>query len=312
MSWQSLGEKVKDILAMTKPAQLALLAFTAFAAYFASGGPLSAYRLVLLALDSFLSIGGITALNMTLEHDLDSIMDRTKVRPIPSGRLSYRQGLAASLAMTLAGFVTATLLNVYVLLTNVLALVFDIPLYTMLLKRRSPINIIVGGIAGVMPALGGWAAGAGGIGLGALLLAVEVLAWIPVHIWYIVYYYENDYRKANVPMLPIVGSHKEVAGLSSLSIAVLVAAAWAYWLVTGKGLIGAALSVPLAGMAIKYIWDFYAQRSAGVNNRKLARKIFMMANPILVVLFLLSPFTVPGVALAKVQLGTSLAISLVR
>jgi Polyprenyltransferase (cytochrome oxidase assembly factor) len=207
----TLLRKAAYVLEMTKPPQLALLAFTAFASYFAAGGPLSAVKLGLLAVTSFGAIGGVTALNMALEVDLDSMMTRTSKRPVPSGRLTRREALIGSLVLIAIGFATAALINWLVLLTCVLALIFDIPIYTVLLKRRSPLNIIAGGVAGVMPTLGGWAAATGSIGLPAILLALAVFLWIPMHIWFIVYYHIDDYRRAKVPMYPVVAPPQRVA-----------------------------------------------------------------------------------------------------
>ncbi len=283
--------KALYVLEMTKPAQLALLAFTAYASYFAGGGPLSPLRLGLLAVVSIGSIGGVTALNMVLEADLDSLMARTSRRPVPSGRLSFREALAGAVALTLVGFVAAALLNWVVLLTCVLALIFDIPLYTMLLKRRSPASILVGGVAGVMPTLGGWAAATGGIGLPAILLALAVFSWIPMHIWFIVYYYLDDYRKAGIPMYPVVAPPKKVARAVVAFLAIMLASMWGYWVVTGKGLVGDLVLTPLTVWAIKSVLAYPVRMG-----REEARRVFMSANPALVVAFLGAPFTAPHVA----------------
>ncbi|MGC9210123.1 MAG: heme o synthase [Acidilobus sp.] len=275
---------------MTKPPQLALLAFTAYAAYFAAGGPLSLLRLSLLAVVSFGAIGGVTALNMVVEADLDSIMARTSGRPIPSGRLSRKEALAGSLVLIAVGFVAAAYLNWIVLLTCVLALIFDIPLYTVLLKRRSPLSILVGGVAGVMPTLGGWAAATGGLSLPAFLLALAVFSWIPMHIWFIVYYYIDDYRRAKVPMYPVVAPPSRVAKTTVAFLALMVTSMWLYWLVTGRGLIGDALLTLMVGWASKVILGY-----PRAMDRATAKRIFLTANPALIVAFLGAPFSVPHV-----------------
>lgn len=283
--------KVTYVLELTKPAQLALLAFTAYASYFAAGGSPSPLRLGLLAVVSLGAIGGVTALNMVLEADLDALMDRTSKRPIPSRRLSRAEALTAAILLTAIGFAAAAMINWIVLLTCILALVFDIPLYTVLLKRRSPASILVGGVAGVMPTLGGWAAATGSIGLPALLLALAVFSWIPMHIWFIVYYYIDDYRKAHVPMYPVVASPGTVVRVVAAFLALMLASMWAYWLVSGKGLIGDILLTPLTAWAMKSVLEY-----PNTMSREAAKRIFLMANPTLVIAFLGALFTSPHVA----------------
>ncbi|ESQ22013.1 MAG: protoheme IX farnesyltransferase [uncultured Acidilobus sp. CIS] len=283
--------KAAYVLEMTKPPQLALLAFTAFASYFAAGGSLSAVKLGLLAVTSLGAIGGVTALNMALEVDLDSIMTRTSKRPVPSGRLTRREALIGSLVLIAIGFAAAALINWLVLLTCVLALVFDIPIYTVLLKRRSPLNIIAGGVAGVMPTLGGWATAAGSIGLPAILLALAVFLWIPMHIWFIVYYHIDDYRRAKVPMYPVVAPPQRVAKVVVAFMALMAASMWLYWALTGKGLIGDALLTPLAAWSSSIILRYSRSMDRG-----LAKIVFRTANPVLIIAFLGAVFSTPHLA----------------
>jgi protoheme IX farnesyltransferase len=287
----TLLRKAAYVLDMTKPPQLALLAFTAFASYFAAGGPLSAVKLGLLAVTSLGAIGGVTALNMALEVDLDSIMTRTSKRPVPSGRLTRREALIGSLVLIAIGFAAAALINWLVLLTCVLALVFDIPIYTVLLKRRSPLNIIAGGVAGVMPTLGGWATAAGSIGLPAILLALAVFLWIPMHIWFIVYYHIDDYRRAKVPMYPVVAPPQRVAKVVVAFMALMAASMWLYWALTGKGLIGDVLLTPLAAWSSSIILRYSRSMDRG-----LAKIVFRTANPVLVIAFLGAVFSTPHLA----------------
>jgi len=287
----TLLRKAAYVLEMTKPPQLALLAFTAFASYFAAGGPLSLTKLGLLAVTSLGAIGGVTALNMALEVDLDSIMTRTSKRPVPSGRLTRREALIGSLVLIAIGFATAALINWLVLLTCVLALIFDIPIYTVLLKRRSPLNIIAGGVAGVMPTLGGWAAATGSIGLPAILLALAVFLWIPMHIWFIVYYHIDDYRRAKVPMYPVVAPPQRVAKVVVAFMALMAASMWFYWALTGKGLIGDVLLTPLAAWSSSIILRYSRSMDRG-----LAKIVFRTANPVLVIAFLGAVFSTPHLA----------------
>ena len=292
--------KVRLALELTKPAQLALLAFTAYASYLAAGGPLSPLRLALLGAVAVGSIGGTVALNMVFESDIDSIMARTSSRPIPSGRMTRTEGLATAAVLLAAGFAASALLGWYVVLASALALVLDIPVYTLLLKRRTPWSILFGGLAGVMPVIGGWAAADGGVSLAAIDLALMVLAWIPIHIWYIVYYYEDDYRKASIPMLPVVSTPKRVGALSIASLASMYALYAAYWLLTGKGFLGLLVGLPLVAFSMRQVWRFSVRKSLGLASRDEAKAIFRFANPLLVVLFVFSIVRYPSlVVLAR-------------
>ena len=288
--------KARLALELTKPAQLALLAFTAYASYLAAGGPLSPWRLALLGVVSVGSIGGTVALNMVLESDIDSIMARTSRRPIPSGRMSRAEGLATAAVLLAAGFAASALLNWYVVLASALALVLDIPVYTVLLKRRTPWSILFGGLAGVMPVIGGWAAADGSVPPAAIVLAMTVLAWIPIHIWYIVYYYEDDYRKASIPMLPVVSTPKRVGALATASLASMYALYAAYWLLTGKGFLGLVIGLPLVAFSVRQVRRFSARKTAGLAARDEAKAIFRFANPLLVVLFIFAVVGYPPLA----------------
>ena len=288
--------KVKSALELTKPAQLALLAFTAYASYLAAGGPLSLARLALLGVVAIGSIGGTVALNMVLESDIDSIMARTSRRPIPSGRMTRAEGVATAAVLLAAGFAASALLSWYVVLASALALVLDIPVYTVLLKRRTPWSILFGGLAGVMPVVGGWAAADGSISPAAIVLALMVLAWIPVHIWYIVYYYEDDYRKASIPMLPVVSTPKKVGALSLASLASMYALYATYWLLTGKGFLGLLVGLPFVAFSMRQVWRFSVRKSLGLATRNEAKAIFRFANPLLVVFFVFSIIKYPPLA----------------
>ncbi len=196
---------LKAFLEVVKPKQTMLLMVTCVISYLiASGREIHLINFALTSLATVLAIAGTTALNMWLDSDIDALMMRTRSRPVPSGRLSPRGCAIYGMTLYSLGLVVGSFVNVYLEIVLFLGLFFDIIIYTILLKRRSPYSIVLGGFAGAMPALAGWVAVKGGDFLGGLILAAIVLLWIPAHIWYITMHYEEDYRNARIPMFPLV------------------------------------------------------------------------------------------------------------
>jgi protoheme IX farnesyltransferase len=279
------SEKVKALWEMTKPLQLFLLSVTLFGSYFAAGGrPDAPITLALLAVAAVGGIGGVTALNMIIERDIDSIMDRTASRPIPAGILSVGEATASVMSLIIVGLIAAASINRYVAFAVLLGAVFDIILYTNIAKRRTPINIILGGVAGGAPALGGWAAARGTIDAGGLILSAIVMAWIPMHIWFISYYYRSDYAKAGIPMAPVVLSTAEVARLINLSLIIMILLSWLFVAVEGYGILASSLLTLLALVAVRKVEEWRRNPS-----RETARSLFKFASPIIAVFYFMLP-----------------------
>jgi heme o synthase len=198
-----------DFVALTKPRIISLLLVTTIAPMFVAGKP--SWVLVLIVfIGGYLMAGGANAVNMYLDRDIDDRMTRTRLRPLPSGRMQPRAVLAFGLLLaTTATFLLARFVNV---LTAVLALggfysyVF---LYTRWLKRSTPQNIVIGGAAGAFPPLVGWAAVTGSIDLMAIYLFLIVFYWTPPHFWALALNKQREYGKAGVPMAPLVWGERE-------------------------------------------------------------------------------------------------------
>ena len=203
---QSLG---RDLLSLTKPRIILLLLVTTVAPMYVAGRPSLTLLLVVLA-GGYLMAGGANAVNMYFDRDIDDTMARTKLRPIPSGRMSAAAVLAFGVALaTGATFLLARFANV---LTAVLALggfYFYVFIYTRWLKRSSPQNIVIGGAAGAFPPLVGWAAVTNQIDLTALYLFAIVFYWTPPHFWALALLKQKDYGNAGVPMAPLVWGERE-------------------------------------------------------------------------------------------------------
>jgi heme o synthase len=238
----------RDYVTLTKPRIMSLLLITGFCGMVAGarGWPGTGTAVAAMA-GLALACGGASALNHVLDRDIDPLMgDRTKQRPVASGRVAPSRALEFGLALSALSFVLlATTVNV---LTAVLALIgnlFYVVVYTRWLKRTTPQNIVIGGAAGAVPPLVGWAAGTGHVGVAAWLLFAIVFVWTPPHFWALALLIKDNYANAKVPMLPVVRGERETARQIVLYSLVLVAVTltpWA-WGSAGLGYVAAALAL---------------------------------------------------------------------
>jgi protoheme IX farnesyltransferase len=199
----------RDLVSLTKPRIISLLLVTTIAPMFVAGEP--GWKLVLAVfVGGYLMAGGANAVNMYMDRDIDDRMSRTRLRPIPSGRMRAEAVLAFGvLCATTATFLLAHVANV---LTAALALAgfyTYVFVYTRWLKRSSPQNIVIGGAAGAFPPLVGWAAVTGRIDLMAVYLFLIVFYWTPPHFWALALNKQVDYGRAGVPMAPLVWGERE-------------------------------------------------------------------------------------------------------
>jgi protoheme IX farnesyltransferase len=217
----------RDYVTLTKPRIMSLLVLTAVCAMIAAaGGAPSLTGLVALAIGGGLACGGASALNHVLDRDIDRLMGpRTASRPVAAGRINPPRAVAfATVLLTLSFAVMVVFDNP---LAAVLALgggAYYVVIYTVWLKRTTPHNIVVGGAAGAVPALSGWAAASGHLGLGAFFLFGIVLLWTPPHFWALALLLERQYAAARIPMLPVVRGARTTA-LRVLAYAVVPVAA---------------------------------------------------------------------------------------
>jgi len=283
MQW-SIARKVAALWTMTKPLQLFLLSVTLFGSYFAAGGRPDPQKLALLLLASIGGIGGVTALNMVIERDIDSLMPRTSSRPLPAGVLTPGEASIGVTALIVVGVLAAAAINKFVAFSVLLGTLFDIVLYTDIAKRRTPVNILLGGVAGGAPALGGWAAARGSIDLGGLILSAIVMAWIPMHIWFISYYYRSDYARAGIPMAPVVMPTSRVAALVKVSLAIMIGLAWSFVAVEGYGVVAATMTSIMSLLALAKIREWEKEPT-----RARARELFKFASPIIAMLYMALP-----------------------
>jgi len=218
--------KVKNYYELTKPKIWYLLVFTALGsaltASFLFDKPLTPLTWILL-------LGGIAAGSAAADtitgyndRDIDAIMDRTKDRPIPSGRISPKNALIFGLILTAIALIFSWLINLWAFLLMMFGLFDNIIIYSKWLKRRSQSNIILGGFSGGVPALIGYiAVTTQNIEIG-LVMAGLVFLWIPTHIWSLALHVRKDYLKAKVPMLPVVSEEKRAVRIIAITTLIMV------------------------------------------------------------------------------------------
>lgn len=205
---EPLGRSAKVLgsyIQLTKPIIIALLLFTTLTGMVVAEAGFPQWQLLLMTLTGgALAAGGANTINQYLERDIDKLMSRTNRRPIPSGAIKAEHALIFGLALSAASFV---LLAMFVnLLSAVLALtglLYYVVVYTVWLKRSTPMNIVIGGAAGAIPPMVGWAAVTGRIDLLALVMFAIIFYWTPPHTWALVLLIRKDYARASIPMLPV-------------------------------------------------------------------------------------------------------------
>ena len=243
---RSISATVRDYISLLKLRIVALLDVTAVGVMLpaAHGHPRPAAVLAVL-IGLTCAAGGANAINMWFDRDIDAEMTRTRRRPLPAGRIPPWHALVLGIGLSAVAFavlwVGANLLAAALDLTGALIYVF---VYTIWLKRSTPQNIVIGGAAGAMPPLVGWAAATGRLDLTALAFFGVVLFWTPPHFWALAQMIKNDYARANVPMLPVVAGEQS-AKRQSIVYAVLTVGASLVPFLTG-----AAGAVYLAGAIV--------------------------------------------------------------
>ena len=200
---------LQDLVMLTKPRIISLLLVTTVAPMFVAGNP-GIWLCLLVLIGGYLMAGGANAVNMYMDSDIDDRMARTRLRPIPSGRMSGISVLAFGVALaTAATFLFAYFVNVLSAALALSGFYFYVFVYTRWLKRTTPQNIVIGGAAGAFPPLVGWAAMTGHIDLSAIYLFLIVFYWTPPHFWALALLKQRDYTKAGVPMAPLVWGERE-------------------------------------------------------------------------------------------------------
>ena len=232
-------------------------------------------------LDAMLSLfavalgsGAAGALNMWYESDVDSIMTRTCLRPIPTGKLTRNQalifGILASLISIIALYVFS---NLVARITLAITILFYVFIYTIWLKRKTPQNIVIGGAAGALPPIIGWAIATNEISLEPIVLFLIIFIWTPSHFWALSLYKSDDYRKAKIPMLPITSGVKTTKLNILIYAIILFPTSILPFILNYSGLFYLTLSMVLSGYYLLISYRLFKEKNL-VNEKKLATKLF--------------------------------------
>lgn len=210
---QALGQVMQSYIQLTKPRIIVLLLITTVAGMAAAAkGHIDPYLLLITLVSGTCAAGAANTLNCLYDRDIDFAMERTRHRPLPSGQIQPHHALLFAIALTLISFtllaVFANLLSASLAMIGILVYVL---VYTHWLKRHSTQNIVIGGAAGAIPPLVGWAAVTGDLSWAAWCLFAIVFLWTPPHFWALAMMIQDDYAKVNVPMLPVVAGNETTA-----------------------------------------------------------------------------------------------------
>ena len=271
---------ISDYLQLTKPKVQSLLLTITAATMYVAGDP-SLALVALTCLGGYLSAGGAGAVNHWFDRDIDALMSRTADRPIPSGRVSPRAALTFGCALAALSFaelsLTVNLLAASLSFAGFIGYVF---VYTVWLKRRTPQNIVIGGAAGAVPPLVGWAAVTGSVSGTAVILFFIVFFWTPPHFWALSLLMKDEYAKVGVPMLPVVRGEAETRRQILLYSVLLYAVTQLPFCAGGFGVV-----YLLASVALGFAFIAGAVRLYRRKDRRSALALYLFSLAYLALLF---------------------------
>ena len=282
-AWQGRQGMLKDFLMLTKPVVVLLLLVTTFAGMVIGAKAWPSFSLVFWTLlGGAMAAGGSGAINQYLDREEDSKMQRTERRPIPSGRLTPGEGLAFGVAICLVSFYfIIAFVNLLAALLTLAGIIYYVLIYSIFLKKATVQNIVIGGGAGAIPPLVGWAAATGSLDIPSLFLFAVVFMWTPPHFWALALVKRKDYARAGIPMLPVIRGEKETRWqimIYTIELVVLTLLLPVFGLGSGIYLVSALF----LGAALLYsAWKVW--RKGG---NKLAWKMYRYSSMYLAFLFL--------------------------
>ncbi len=276
---RGLREAVSAYLSLTKPRIIMLLLITTVPAMIlAEGGWPSPWLMLVTVAGGAIVAGGANAMNCYFDRDIDRVMQRTRGRPLPAGQIEPERAAVFALLLAATGFLMLeTFVNLLAATLTLGAFVFYIVVYTLVLKRTTPLNIVIGGAAGAMPPVVGWAAVTGEVGLPALVLFGIVTVWTPPHFWALALNYSSDYQRAGVPMLPAVAGGEETKRQILLYSLALVAVSLLLPLSGVTGLIYVSAALVLGGGFLFYAFRLWRGTSAGAASALFRYSIVYLA-----------------------------------
>jgi len=276
---------LRNYVEVTKPKTVLLLVFTSVAAMaiaVLSSGWFVPATLVAAVVAITASTAGCNTVTCYVDRDIDAIMRRTNHRPIPSGRISPpERALFWGLLLIITGVIIGFWINLISSVIILLGALDNVVVYSVLLKRRNPLNIVLGGFSGGLPAMFGWTAVTGTIDVLSVLLAGLVVLWIPSHIWSLALFSKDDYARAGVPMLPVVMKEKSALRCIVATVILMIPFSLAVYWEGGFGWIYATSAVVLSLVVLVLNLHLFAYPT-----KENAYRAFKVSSPYLFLLFL--------------------------
>ena len=281
--------RVRDYVDLLKPRVMSLVVFTGLIGVLIAPVHPHPFTAALAVLAIALGSGAAGAVNMWYERDLDALMARTRNRPLPAGRVAPDDALGLGVLLSIFSvLLMAVATNLVAAALLAAAILFYVFVYTIWLKRRTPQNIVIGGAAGAFPPMIGWAAATGDVSAVGIALFLLIFLWTPPHFWALALYRSDDYRRAGVPMLPVVAGPREtkrqmliytlVLTPVALAPTLLGAVGWLY------GSVALVMSIAFIGHAIA-VW----RAPDDATGHGAARRMFRFSLLYLAVLFAALP-----------------------
>jgi len=265
---------IKAFFNLMKPRVMSLVIFTCAVGLLIAPEKINFINVVFSLLAVTLGSGAAGALNMWYESDLDSLMTRTCLRPIPTGKLTKNQalifGILSSIISVIALYYSSNLVAATTLAITILFYVF---IYTIWLKRKTPQNIVIGGASGALPPVIGWAIATNGISLEPIILFLIIFIWTPSHFWALSLYKTDDYRKAKIPMLPITSGIKATKFNIFIYALILFPIVLSPYIFSFSGLTYLFIAIVLSSYYIFISYKLLKEKNS-VEEKKLATKLF--------------------------------------
>ncbi|KPV42188.1 protoheme IX farnesyltransferase [Alicyclobacillus ferrooxydans] len=286
-----MADVINGYWQLTKPGIMVMLLYTALSGMILAQRGIPSLRIIVVTLLGLaMSTGGSAALNMWYDRDIDAVMKRTVKRPIPAGIITPNQALIFGLSLIVLSFVMmAVFLNLLAATLSFAGAVYYVVIYTFWLKRSTPQNIVIGGGAGAMPPLVGWAGVTGHLSLTAVLLFLIIFLWTPPHFWSLALYKNEDYQRAGIPMMPVVKGSRNTKWQSFIYGIVLLIGSLALYFVTPLNLV-----YPIAAVVLGVGFLYYLTRTLREEEGSFrwARRSFFFSLAYLMLLFIAIDFSI--------------------
>jgi len=265
---------IKAFFNLMKPRVMSLVLFTCAVGYLIAPAKINFIDAICSLIAVALGSGAAGALNMWYESDLDSLMTRTCLRPIPTGKLTKKQALAFGIFASIVSVITLYIFsNLFAATILAITILFYVFIYTIWLKRKTPQNIVIGGAAGALPPIIGWAIATNEASLEPIILFLIIFIWTPSHFWALSLYKMDDYKKARIPMLPVTSGIRATKFNILIYALILFPTALSPYFFNFSSLI---YLIPATIMSSYYIlisYKLFKEKSSG-KEKKLASKLF--------------------------------------